>query len=178
MIVVNLFGGPGIGKSMTAAGLFYFMKRNRIQCELVTEYAKDLTWREQFDLLADHEHVLEVQQERQDTAYGKVLYIITDSPLLLSEIYTREETPDYHEFIGKVRETYNSYNNINILLNRSKPYDPNGRNQTEDEAREIDERIETLLDELGVEYYRCNDDPESLMHLVLSLKFPERGRIE
>ena len=45
--VINLFGGPGAGKSTTAAGLFYEMKVRDIKCELVTEYAKDMTYEKQ-----------------------------------------------------------------------------------------------------------------------------------
>ena len=40
-IVVNLIGGPGSGKSTTAAGLFYNLKKLGINCEMALEYAKD-----------------------------------------------------------------------------------------------------------------------------------------
>jgi len=38
--VINLFAGPGAGKSTTAAGLFAEMKRANVDVELVTEYVK------------------------------------------------------------------------------------------------------------------------------------------
>ena len=44
MVVINLWGAPGSGKSTTAAGLFFLMKINKYKVELVTEYAKDLVW--------------------------------------------------------------------------------------------------------------------------------------
>ena len=40
MIVVNLFGGPGCGKSTTAAWLFNQLKERGINCEYVTEFPK------------------------------------------------------------------------------------------------------------------------------------------
>lgn len=40
-IVVNLFGVPGAGKSTGAAYIFYRLKINGINAELVTEFAKD-----------------------------------------------------------------------------------------------------------------------------------------
>jgi ABC-type glutathione transport system ATPase component len=43
-IMVNIYGGPGCGKSTTAAGVFTLLKIHKIDCELVTEFAKDLTW--------------------------------------------------------------------------------------------------------------------------------------
>ena len=39
--VVNLFAGPGSGKSTTASGLFHLLKLDNKKTELVTEYAKD-----------------------------------------------------------------------------------------------------------------------------------------
>ena len=42
MIVVNLFAGPGSGKSTTCAGLFSKLKLAGIYCEMVLEYAKEL----------------------------------------------------------------------------------------------------------------------------------------
>lgn len=44
MKVINLFGGPGIGKSTLAAGLFEHMKIAGFNVELVNEYAKDMVW--------------------------------------------------------------------------------------------------------------------------------------
>ena len=41
IIVINLLGSPGAGKSTTAARLFYELKMKGVKCELITEYAKD-----------------------------------------------------------------------------------------------------------------------------------------
>jgi hypothetical protein len=40
--VINLYGGPGVGKSTTAVGLFYLMRRASIKCEYTSEYVKDV----------------------------------------------------------------------------------------------------------------------------------------
>lgn len=44
MIVVNLFGTPGSGKSTGAAYIFSQLKMAGINAELVTEFAKDKVW--------------------------------------------------------------------------------------------------------------------------------------
>lgn len=44
MLVINLFGGPSTGKSTTAAEIFVYLKKKKINCEYITEYAKDKTW--------------------------------------------------------------------------------------------------------------------------------------
>ena len=46
MLVVNLFGAPGAGKSTGAAYIFSKLKMSGINVELVTEFAKDKVWEE------------------------------------------------------------------------------------------------------------------------------------
>lgn len=41
MILINLFGAPGTGKSTGAAYIFSQLKMKGINAELVTEFAKD-----------------------------------------------------------------------------------------------------------------------------------------
>ena len=43
-MIINIFGGPGVGKSTVAADLFVIMKKEGYSVELVTEYAKELTY--------------------------------------------------------------------------------------------------------------------------------------
>jgi adenylate kinase family enzyme len=44
-LFVNLFGSPGTGKSTMAASIFAELKWRGVDCEIVTEYAKELTWK-------------------------------------------------------------------------------------------------------------------------------------
>jgi hypothetical protein len=137
--VINLWAGPGAGKSTTAAGLFFEMKHAGYKCELVTEYAKDLV----YDGSLKHTQardILNTQYIRQSRLYGKVDYIITDSPLLLSAIYSTE-----HNTIKSAHARFNKFNNINFFIHRVKPYASYGRAQTEQEARDLCVRIRRLL---------------------------------
>lgn len=45
MIIVNLFGVPGAGKSTGAAYIFSKLKMRGIEAELITEFAKDKVWK-------------------------------------------------------------------------------------------------------------------------------------
>ena len=86
MKMTNLFGGPCSGKSATMAGLFYQMKLKHLSVEMVTEYAKDLVYSEQFNLLQGPNHQISIfaeQNRRQLILQNKVDWAITDSPLLL-----------------------------------------------------------------------------------------------
>ena len=46
MLIVNLYGAPGAGKSTGAAYIFSQLKMRGINAELVTEFAKDKVWEE------------------------------------------------------------------------------------------------------------------------------------
>lgn len=144
MKVVNLFGGPGSGKSTTAAGLFNKMKLAGHRVELVTEFAKDLTYEGAHCILGNQLAILGEQDRRLRRLSQKVDYAITDSPLLMGLIYV---TPPYDQqwFTDAVVGAFNSYSNINIILRRVKPYQTYGRSQSELEARAIDEKIALLI---------------------------------
>ncbi|MNC51398.1 hypothetical protein D3C75_1006900 [compost metagenome] len=73
---------------------------------------------------------------------------ITDSPLILGALY---QSPGYYSlFEPFLVEVYNSYQNLNIFLERSTEYNPLGRNQTYEEAVAIDRDNIALLDKHGV----------------------------
>ena len=143
--VINLFAGPGAGKSTLRADLFGLMKKNQKDVEEVTEFAKDQTWEKNFSALSDQLFVLANQNRRLDRLKDQVEWVVSDSPILLGIHY---KTPDYlpNTFEKLIFELWDTYENYNFFIERNHPYDPNGRNQTEDEAREIDASIIRMLD--------------------------------
>ncbi len=143
--VINLFGGPGSGKSTTAAGLFHLMKLNEMNVELVTEYAKDLTWEERFGTLAnDQLYVFAKQQKRLQVLKNKVNYVVTDSPLILGLIY-RQWNYLPQNFEPLVFEVWDGFINKNYFIKRTKKYASIGRSQSEDEAKGVDEQVKHFL---------------------------------
>lgn len=163
MKVINIFGGPGIGKSTTAAGLFTKMKLAGYRVELVTEYAKDLTYEAAHSVLGNQLAILGEQDRRLRRLNGKVDYVITDSPLLIGLVYVVQP---YNEpwFTNAVTGAFNSYENINVVLHRVKPYQLYGRNHTESQAIEIDRKIEGILAEYPKTIVYGNEvAPESIL---------------
>lgn len=150
MIVVNFFGGPGAGKSTTSAHLFSLLKMSEINCELVTEFAKDLAWSESVKMLGFQPYVFGEQAWRIERLNGKVDVVITDSPLLLSSIYCQSNLPQcFHDY---VLWSHNRYKTINFYINRTKKYTMTGRNQTEAEALSIDKKVHEHLLKIGVKF--------------------------
>lgn len=153
-----MIGGPGCGKSTTAAGLFFLMKSAGIRCELVTEFAKELSYDENWTDLKRQLYVTSEQERRQRRLVGKVDFVVTDSPLLLGAAYVSDER-ERHAVEWSARTLWDSYDNINFVLSRVKPYMRYGRSQTEQEARAIDHKLvsEIFKDEV-IEAYVPGDE--------------------
>jgi ABC-type oligopeptide transport system ATPase subunit len=161
MKVINLWGGPGCGKSTTASGLFHLMKLRGHKVELVTEFAKELTYDENWDMLTRQEKILEEQYARQQRLISHVDYAITDSPLPLNIIYARPELKINDFFSSWVMDLYNQFDNFNIMLKRVKPYSHYGRKESSETAKNIDKQCITLLDSLQVPYDWVLGDEDS-----------------
>lgn len=151
MIVVNLFGGPGVGKSTGAAYIFSKLKLRGINAELVTEFAKEKTWENNKEALSNQEYIFGQQSYKISLLKDKVDVVVTDSPLLLSIIYNKSSSLD-DSFTQTVLNVFNSYKNMNYLIKRIKPYQPAGRNQTEEESNKISTTIEQLLKDHSIPY--------------------------
>lgn len=168
MKVINLFGGPSSGKSTTAAGLFFLMKSNHeiiSSVEIVTEFAKDLVYSKRFAELDGQNqlYVLAEQASRIHRLKNQVDYVVTDSPILLSLIYVAKDY--YPSFKTFVLEVFNSYENVNIYLNRTKSYKPYGRMQTEEESNQIGKNILNVLDTHSIPFYKIDGDIEAPKHI-------------
>lgn len=150
-ICLNLFAGPSSGKSTLAAAVFALLKMHGVDAELVTEFAKDLTWENRQDILNDNQYyVWGKQYHKLWRLNGKVDIIVTDSSLLLGLMYGAVDEPQC--FKDSVMHSYNKFSNINYFIKRIKEFNPNGRNQTADESVELDNRILGMLKDNGIDY--------------------------
>lgn len=176
--VINLYGGPGTGKSTLAAAIFAELKFRGVNCEYVQEYAKDKAW----EFGTNHLGVPKVFQA-QEYIFGKqhfrlrrcaqdVDVIVTDCPLFLGLIYTPEDFP-LPSLRPLIREAYELYDNLNIFLVRNKPYNPKGRFQTEDKAKELDINVKNMLDKQDVPYHIINAGRKAVDEIVGLLTLPE-----
>jgi hypothetical protein len=171
-LVVNLFGGPGTGKSTTAARLFGDLKTSKVNVELVREYVKDWAWGDRRVTPLNQLHLLGEQSYRESLLYGKVDVIVTDSPLMLCAFYQKHYGgEDYllsttKAFIEHSRRSAGT-NHKNIFLSRTKPYDPRGRYENEQQAIAIDVSLYPwLLENDTIDAKVSYDDYGSLLELV------------
>lgn len=151
MKVVNLFGGPGSGKSTAASELFVMLKKMHYKVELVTEFAKELTYEKRHDTLKDQLYVVARQNHRMQRLTDQVDWIIVDSPIIMNIVYCSDDyLPNYYRKL--VNELFMTYENYNFYINRGDTYQTYGRNQTLDEALIKDKQILGILNEFDIQY--------------------------
>lgn len=149
--VINLFGGSGCGKSTTAALLFARMKLNGFHVELVREYVKYWAWNDRKVREWDQLYLLGKQSAYESMLYGKVDFIVTDSPILLAGIYQEYRSGGADKYVGDAAKAFmnhasaNGVDYVNFVLERTKPFDPRGRWETKEQAIQIDVFVRNYL---------------------------------
>lgn len=159
-LVVNLFAGPGSGKSTMASGLFYNLKSARVNCELTGEYAKDLAWEDGDKKVSDQIYVFAKQQRRVLRLVDKVDVVISDSPTIMGLAYMPEHYP--LAFAELVQWQFNQYDNLNLFVNRVKPYNPKGRFHTEEQSKRKDQQIKELMAACRLTWQHVDGDAAGL----------------
>lgn len=153
-LIINFFGGPGIGKSTQSAGLYTEMKKNHMDVELTFEFPKIVAWEENYSAIKDQFYITANQHRNISRLYNKVEYVIVDSPIILGMIYKNRynDNPEYpsmfydESFDNFILSLFKKYNSLNILLKRDdSTYDENGRLQDLQESKEIDDEIRERL---------------------------------
>jgi hypothetical protein len=140
---INLYGGPGIGKSTVSSIVFSELKIRGFNVEIVHEYAKELVY-EGFDLReadSNFQYRIIMEQLRRELLFqNKVEYIITDSPLFLNAFYSKEKRA------LNLARGHDSSENFHFYLVRSNEhFEGRGRSHSEKESLSIDKQMIRFL---------------------------------
>lgn len=140
---VNLYAGPGVGKSVTAAALFVALKMRGVHAELVNEYAKELVY-DGVIARASQRDILREQVRRQARLQGKVDVVVTDAPPLITMLYARQlcEPSLVEELEQYLAQATQGWWSLEVLLHRDvrQGYEQGGRYQSPEQAREFHEQ--------------------------------------
>lgn len=178
-VIVNLYGAPGAGKSTGSAYIFGQLKMNNISVELVREFVKDKIYEKSEGVFNDQVYILGKQHFRQTNVKGNVDVIITDCPLIIQAYYTdKYKFPYADELRQLVLKLYSLENNINYFVNRDKPYNPDGRFQTEADSDSISDNLKEYLDNLNIEYKEINGNITDYDSVVADIIKMVRGTNE
>jgi hypothetical protein len=152
MLLINLYGAPGAGKSTTRAEVFSKLKKLDINCEEIPEVAKRFTWEKRELTMKSQPYLFGKQLRDTEILKGQVDVAITDSPLILSVLYGRKYADYPESFYDGVVDIANSFDSMNFFIERTKKYNPAGRNQTEEESDAIAWQLQHLLGEFKIPY--------------------------
>ena len=151
--VINFFGGPGAGKSVTAMGLTSLLKRLGMSCEYVPEAVKGHVWDSNQRALSCQPKIFGDQLDEIHKVYGHVDFIITDSPLVINLLHDGFGVTEHYK--SWIVEVFNMFDNINILLtvDRSKhPYEEKGRYESAERAAEMDKENNDMLNQNNIPF--------------------------
>lgn len=165
-LIVNFIGAPGSGKSTLMSAVFAELKSMDVDCELVTEFAKDLVWDERTEDMKDEIYIFAKQNHRIFRVAGKVDVIVTDRPLILTVLYNNRYGGKNIALNNLVLQEFNKYNNLNFLLDRTKKYNPVGRVQTEAESDDIAISIKAILNANDLKYIEMPGDMKYVNEIV------------
>lgn len=161
-MIVNIVGAPCSGKSTLACSLFSKLKSDHHSAEYVAEYAKQLVWQDELDLLDNQYYVATQQYKMINSVHGKVDYLICDSPLFISLFYNeynKKNVSDVQKtktmILDRMKEFEDSMY-IFIKRNKQNSYDLNGRVHTEKESEDIENLIQTMLTDMNIKYFEIS----------------------
>lgn len=156
--VVNLIGGPGVGKTTMAHLLVYLASAAGLRTAFVPEYVKSWALEGRPFRPYDELYFLGKQARYESIHYGRDELIVTDKPLLMDVMYARKFSPQLAPAIEqsvtslmKMAEEEHGVRHANVILKRIHPYQPHGRYQDEAGAREMDVDMREILREMGMD---------------------------
>lgn len=158
-IVINAFAGPGAGKTTSCLEVAEKLKKQGFVTEYVQEYAKELVYDNNLTMLDGHyEHqfaILNEQMKRINRLYGKVDFIVTDSPILLNNTYLNEDknTEVYSSYSDSVNKLYGLYNNFNYFVERdTSAFEKEGRIHNLEQSIAIDNELKNMLHDNKIDF--------------------------
>ena len=166
-ILINIYGGPGAGKSTTAAGVFYELKRIGYDCGLVTEMATELVYDEAFNIMNDQIYLFGEQWHRTFRMLGKVDFIVTDSPLLMNIVYNRLKDEDFDKFIYS---RIHKLKSLDFFVNRSNAFSEVGRIHNLEQSKEVDKTIKELAKKNDIDLIEVEQENsvDKILEIVLN----------
>lgn len=170
---INLYSGPGAGKSTTAAIIFAELKKKGISVELVDEYIKFWTYIPRVPKNFDCLYCQAKQVHKEDTILrAGVDLIVSDSPIPLQYFYAKHhKNPCQKQMFEISMEFEEMYPSVNILLKRDDAdYKELGRYETLEQAKEIDDEFQQYMYDINACFATYpSHESEAIVNYVMGM---------
>lgn len=152
MIVINFWGGAGIGKSTLAARTYAWLKQRGCRAEMTGEYAKELVYENSMRVIRDQLYLYAEQEHRlRCLAESGVEVAVSDSPTPLSIVYDIEQDAKLADLI------WDRFKSVNFLLKRDDSmFTEKDRIDTLASAHAVDEAVMEMLDKHQIPYTKVD----------------------
>jgi hypothetical protein len=171
---INIFSGPGSGKSVLATWLFAELKIAGVNIQFVDEYVKKWAYEGKQITSFDQIYLFAKQMYKEESYLrAGAEHIISDSPILMIGGYaSRNNDPFKDELISLALKFNKLYPSINIFLDRDGiPYQRDGRYEDYEKAKLTDKFILDVLKE-NVDYkvFKTKDRQQILEYIIEEVK--------
>lgn len=96
--------------------------------------------------------------------------LVHDGPFLLGLVYLQDKDGFPKEYFEQfLLGLWNSYDHINIFLERDVKkhgFQEYGREQTLEQAQELDEQIMNMMDRYGIPYHKVTVGEKTVQHIL------------
>jgi len=172
---INLFGGPGSGKSVLACYIRAELAFKGYNIELISEAIKEWTFIPRIPKGCDGFYLLANQIQQEDIRLrAGVDIIVSDSPVFLQYFYAQHHNVPLQNAALVAALGYEElYASICIMLQRKdRFYNSLGRYETLEQAKAIDENMKEMLEYHGINYveFPCAQEDKIVDYLITQLE--------
>lgn len=172
--VINVVGGPGTEKSLVAAAIILHLHLKGKSVEHVIDTAKQLVWQKDFEMLQNQHLVSSHQYKILKSIDGEVQFIVAEGSLPQMLYYNRtyqDNICDVEKTDKQIRKWMDEFDNLIIFVKRdlAKPYVRMGREQSEEEALDIDRRMANMFKNRGIQFHEIEPTVKAVEELMPSL---------
>jgi hypothetical protein len=165
-VVINMTGGPGVGKSIIACELFVQLKKRFVSCDISSEYIKRKIREDARKVIQNQIYIFAKQQFQLFGMKDNVDVIITDSPIFLSAVYDDTQCEHLRALIMK---EYGNYQNLTYYIERDKTvaYEQEGRYQNEAGAKLVDDKVKNFMIDNKIEHKVLNGIGQESLNIIV-----------
>ena len=178
MLVVNLFAGPGAGKTTLRALIFAELKMagGGLDVEEAIEVAKEHVRERREVALGNRIQILGDQFHRVFRLEGQVDVVVNDSPVLLNGVYAaREGWPRCYADL--CRWAHDRHESLNVWVERRREhgFQQAGRREAEAACLDLDAEIRGMLDRERIAHMVASSGYEGARQVAAAVLERVRG---